>query len=46
MILSELQDLHSLPFFELIKRSRAVHEANWPEAEIQLCTLLSIKTGG
>ena len=46
MILSELQALHDLPFFELIQRSRAVHEANWPEAEVQLCTLLSIKTGG
>jgi len=46
MNLSELQALHSLPFFELIQRSRSVHEANWPEAEVQLCTLLSIKTGG
>ncbi|MEX1115748.1 MAG: biotin synthase BioB [Akkermansiaceae bacterium] len=46
MTLSELQELHSLPFFELIKRSRAVHEAHWPDGKIQLCTLLSIKTGG
>lgn len=46
MILSELQRLYSLPFFELLKQSRSVHEANWPEGEIQLCTLLSIKTGG
>jgi biotin synthase len=46
MILSELQALHDLPFFELIQRSRGVHQANWPEAEVQLCTLLSIKTGG
>ncbi|BCU78917.1 biotin synthase BioB [Luteolibacter sp. LG18] len=46
MTLAELQRLHSLPFFELLKQARAVHEANWPEAEIQLCTLLSIKTGG
>ena len=46
MILSELQELYSLPFFELIKRSRELHEANWPDAEVQLCTLLSIKTGG
>jgi biotin synthase len=46
MILSELQALHDLPFFELIKRSREVHETHWPEAEVQLCTLLSIKTGG
>ena len=46
MTLSELQELHSLPFFELIKRSHAVHEAHWPDGKIQLCTLLSIKTGG
>lgn len=46
MILSELQALYDLPFFELIQRSRKVHEANWPDAEVQLCTLLSIKTGG
>lgn len=46
MILSELQALYDLPFFELIQRSRKVHEAHWPEGEVQLCTLLSIKTGG
>jgi biotin synthase len=46
MTFSELQALHDLPFFELIQKSRAVHEANWPEGEVQLCTLLSIKTGG
>ena len=46
MLLAELQRLHSLPFFELLKQARAVHEANWPENDVQLCTLLSIKTGG
>jgi len=46
MTLSELQQLHSLPFFELLKRARAVHEKFWPDGKIQLCTLLSIKTGG
>ncbi len=46
MLLAELQRLHSLPFFELLKQARAVHEANWPESDVQLCTLLSIKTGG
>ncbi len=46
MTLAELQDLHSLPFFELLKRSHEVHEANFPNGKIQLCTLLSIKTGG
>ena len=35
-----------LPFFDLIQQGRATHEAHWPEQEVQLCTLLSIKTGG
>jgi len=46
MILAELQELHALPFFDLLKRAHAVHEKFWPEGKIQLCTLLSIKTGG
>lgn len=46
MTLSELQSLHDLPFFELIQKSRRVHEENWDQPEVQLCTLLSIKTGG
>ncbi len=46
MNLAELQELHSLPFFDLIKRAREVHDKFWPEGKIQLCTLLSIKTGG
>lgn len=46
MQFAELQELHSLPFFDLLKKARSVHEANWPENEVQLCTLLSIKTGG
>ncbi len=42
----ELNSIYQLPFFELLRKSRAVHEENWPQNEIQLCTLLSIKTGG
>lgn len=42
----ELASLHALPLFELLKKARAVHEQHWPENEVQLCTLLSIKTGG
>jgi len=42
----QLEELNSLPLFELMQRAREVHVANWPENEIQLCTLLSIKTGG
>ncbi len=46
MTLNELETLAELSLFELLKRSRAVHEANWEKQEVQLCTLLSIKTGG
>jgi biotin synthase len=46
MLFAELQRLHSLPLFELLKQARAVHEANWADNDVQLCTLLSIKTGG
>jgi biotin synthase len=44
--LAEVRALHDLPLYELIDRARAVHVAHHPEAEVQLCTLLSVKTGG
>jgi biotin synthase len=43
---SELHRLYHQPFFQLLQQARAVHEEHWPENEVQLCTLLSIKTGG
>ncbi|MBL9152797.1 MAG: biotin synthase BioB [Verrucomicrobiales bacterium] len=46
MHFDELHSLYHLPLFDLLKRARAVHEKHWPENEVQLCTLLSIKTGG
>jgi len=46
MTYSELETLYHLPLFELLQRSRKAHEAHWPAGEVQLCTLLSIKTGG
>jgi biotin synthase len=46
MKFEELKALYDLPLFDLIKQSREVHDANWSDNEIQLCTLLSIKTGG
>ena len=36
----------SQPFFDLIQQARGVYLAHWKDNEIQLCTLLSIKTGG
>lgn len=46
MNFTQIQRLYNLPFFDLLKQARAVHEEFWPEREVQLCTLLSIKTGG
>lgn len=43
---AEARALHDLPLFELIDRSRAVHLEHHPKSEVQLCTLLSVKTGG
>jgi biotin synthase len=42
----QLTSLYKLPLFDLIEKSRAVHKKHWPAEEVQLCTLLSIKTGG
>ena len=46
MHLTDLQDIYDSPFFDLISRAREVYLANWTGNEVQLCTLLSIKTGG
>jgi biotin synthase len=46
MDFAELQRIYSSPFFELIQRAREVYLCHWPKDEVQLCTLLSIKTGG
>lgn len=46
MQLSELQAIYSMPFFDLISRARSVYLEHWSGNEVQLCTLLSIKTGG
>jgi biotin synthase len=43
---TELHRLYQLPLFDLLEQARAVHVAHWPGCEVQLCTLLSIKTGG
>lgn len=44
--LAEVRALHDLPLFELIDQARAAHLAHFGAAEVQLCTLLSVKTGG
>ncbi len=38
--------LYDTPLFALLDRARAVHRTHHPEDRVQLCTLLSVKTGG
>lgn len=42
----EVAALFDLPFTELVFRAAEVHRAHHRAGEVQLCTLLSIKTGG
>ena len=44
--LAEARALHDLPLFTLVDRARAVHRAHHRDGEVELCTLLSVKTGG
>src|SRR5919197_2865903 len=43
---AEIAALFDLPFTELVFRAAEVHRAHHAAGEVQLCTLLSIKTGG
>src|SRR5580698_6806952 len=42
----EVIALHDQPLLSLIDQARAVHRAYHADGEVQLCTLLSVKTGG
>ena len=42
----EVRAIHDLPLLELIYRAQTVHRAVFTENKVQLCSLLSIKTGG
>ena len=42
----EIAALFDQPFTELLFRAASVHRENHPPEQVQLCTLLSIKTGG
>jgi len=42
---AEARAIHDLPLPELVFRAQGVHRANHPPDAVQLCTLLSIKTG-
>ncbi|MBU3664653.1 MAG: biotin synthase BioB [Chthoniobacterales bacterium] len=45
MTFDRLRQIYDRPFFELIEEARRIHKKHWPGQEVQLCTLLSIKTG-
>jgi biotin synthase len=42
----EIEALYRLPLTELVFRAQSVHRRHHDPAEVQRCTLLSIKTGG
>src|SRR5579871_946834 len=42
----EVRAIHDLPLFELIHRALETHRAVFEKNDVQLCSLLSIKTGG
>lgn len=46
MKLAELQRIYEQPFFQLIQQAREVYLQHWKADQVQLCSLLSIKTGG
>ncbi len=44
--LEDIRALYHQPIFQLIDQARSVHQHHWHDNEVQLCKLLSIKTGG
>src|SRR4030088_1987082 len=44
--LPEVRALHDLPLLELAHRAQPVHREAFRDNKVQLCSLLSIKTGG
>jgi biotin synthase len=44
--LREVRAIHDLPLPDLMYRAQTVHREHHPAGEVQLCTLLSVKTGG
>jgi biotin synthase len=45
-LLAEVRAIHDLPLLELVYRAQSVHRAVFQDNKVQLCSLLSIKTGG
>jgi biotin synthase len=43
---TQIEALFDLPFNDLMLKAQKTHRANFPEGDVELATLLSIKTGG
>ena len=43
--LQEIRTIHDLPLLELLHRAQGIHREFHPKNQVQLCTLLSVKTG-
>lgn len=41
-----VQELLEMPFMDLLWQAQTVHRKHWPKQDIELATLLSVKTGG
>jgi biotin synthase len=46
MTISEIEEIYNLPVLDLIYRAATVHREHHDAGEVQVCTLLSVKTGG
>ena len=44
--LEEINEIYHLPLLELVHRAATIHRQYQDTGEVQVCTLLSIKTGG
>ena len=44
--LAEVRSIHDLPIPDLVLRAQLVHREHHPANDVQLCSLLSVKTGG
>ena len=44
--LAQIEALFALPFDQLMLKAQEVHKIHFPEGDVELATLLSIKTGG
>jgi len=44
--LAEVRGIHDLPLLDLVHRAQTVHRDHFGDNKVQLCSLLSVKTGG